>query len=1222
MADNTENMFLSILDNGSDDIKSICELSDSARAFSQALVLDTMLREISTTLAPYFKLVGDLLNEGTGPARVLGSGTKRDGTDANLERMVAAGLHYARKTNATKQTYIDASDTERLYETTKSLAISFKEGGGGFVTGTNLAPKYEFADGTQVANIFVQLRALATSGAKLLEIDKQAIDELSSGDKTNRAFGEFLRTRFNNIVEDTKQKVNANSNQQRVILAEMLISLGTGPGAALRELARFEGAPEINRLNIPMSTIFKGKISAPAGLIYLLRDQSGTPIAKRIKVTTSSFLKALYDSEEAMAFSGDLNNRQKFKERFKEYLKRRCKQGETEDLGKINKKTGTTHDKRLQNLKCILPLFEDAYSIKGSSPSALENTSNLAPFGVKEIAFDLASSSKSILDPGVKINHNHFKADQFPLIFPNTNNSHFFVNRLFNQDPTGKQLKSFMEITNTDVSKLVPKIRIYKIKYDNNRNEVEIPIEFSNRTELNPTKPGYWRENAGIKKVSFTRTGQNPATVKRYLTCKLSLYFDSINSFLKKRMASNGKEFAYVDFLRRSSEYNPIKGAELKNNQAYKNIQQSIASENFLTKEESITEIENKFNELALSDYNDDYFQIKINVGWAVNPELYGNTPQSAKMMQELNKFIHATNLTLYLTLMTHDFTFGNDGTLSLDLTYMGRLQQKIRGIDANIFSEHALDRKIKSASVIGQVIAALKGDMGSDKTSKEVKNLGRLKAKLLAQIEAGKDDLRGQLWEVLTNEDGKMVKLKGSTVEDGYIPTHILKATIDEEYLGSGKHVLKSLSKTLRKELRELGLEKRGVVLNPGEMIHHAYTRLLTDEKASTGLAIKQIFRKGKNYRDGIRGHEPNAGAQTQKALEKQKKEEAKKGRKVLFHKNDKFSFYVIRFGSVIQAAMQNLWNNNPQALESIGAILGPIKFKGLDGKDRLTNICHIPILLEDWKAFMARHVVAEDATVYNLLHYIRDAVSELLIPALGHTCKDSTERLISPLKNVKIKAITASALRNPEFKVQPQKDNSAYKKFQLNIDKKFSGNNAKKPIFSRKMVGNTTVVSPTKGDLKHYIIIYDAGSSAVPSYIGSDKLLYDKNLANNIPHFFIGANKGILKTIGFRKTEVPFLQEHRVIDNGDTDFGLLREKYDCTLSVVGNPHFTQGMKLYVDPTLTGFSNPSYKDIVQRDLGLGGYYDIVGVTSTVDSKSFDTEIQASWVSFAPKKTK
>ena len=266
-----------------------------------------------------------------------------------------------------------------------------------------------------------------------------------------------------------------------------------------------------------------------------------------------------------------------------------------------------------------------------------------------------------------------------------------------------------------------------------------------------------------------------------------------------------------------------------------------------------------------------------------------------------------------------------------------------------------------------------------------------------------------------------------------------------------------------------------------------------------------------------------------------------------------------------------------------------------------------------------MARHVVAKNLTSYSLLHYIRDAVTELLIPALGHTCSDATERLISPLKNVKIKATTVSVRRNPEFKVQPQKDNKTYKKMQINIDQKFSGNSAKKPILSKKLIGSANVTSPLKGDLKHYIILYDAGSSALPTYIGSQTLLYKRNLANNIPHFFIGANKGILKTVSFRKTEVPFLQEARVIDNGDTDFGLLREKYDCNLSVVGNPHFTQGMKLYIDPTLTGFpENSGYKNIVQRELGLGGYYDIVGVTSTIDSQSFDTEVQTSWVAFAP----
>tara|TARA_R100000808_G_C2143951_1_gene151715 strand:+ start:57 stop:2018 length:1962 start_codon:yes stop_codon:yes gene_type:complete len=640
-------------------------------------------------------------------------------------------------------------------------------------------------------------------------------------------------------------------------------------------------------------------------------------------------------------------------------------------------------------------------------------------------------------------------------------------------------------------------------------------------------------------------------------------------------------------------------------------------SKKYLGKNESGQELANKFNDLALSDYNGDYFQIKINVGWAINPDLYGSTSKDIKVMQNLNKFIHATNLTLYLTLMTHDFSFGNDGTLSLNLSYMGRLQQKIRDVDANIFSEHGLDKKIKSASVIGQVIAALRGDPKTNKkdVAQELLNLGRLKSKLMAQIEAGKDEIRGQMWENLINENGKMVKLNNGSPDEKNTPTHILKATIDEEYLGSGNKIHKGLSKSLRKELGSGRYSKGDIILNPGEMLHHAYTRLMTDEKASNGLKIKQVFRRGKKFL-GVQ-NAPNPGPQTKKALDKQRR----KGKPKTLYKHQgksKFSFYVVRFGSIIQAAVQNIWNNNPQALESVGILMGPIKFKGLDGQERLTNICHIPILLEEWKAFMARHVVAEEKTTYNLLHYIRDAVHELLIPALGHTCKDNN-RAISPLKNVKIKATTASAMRNPEFKVQPQKDNSTYKKLQIDIDKKFGGKNAKKPIFSKKLIGNSSVVSQAKGDLKHYIILYDAGSSALPSYIGSEALLYKKNLKNNIPHFFIGANKGILKTIGFRKTDIQFLQEARVIDNGDTDFGLLREKYDASLSVVGNPHFTQGMKLYIDPTLTGFSNSDYKDIVQRDLGLGGYYDIVGVTSTIDSRSFDTEIQASWVAFAPK---
>lgn len=1219
MAEN-ETFYLSILED--EQVKKIspCEDQDAAnREIKQAIALNTLIKEISTSLAPYFKLVGRLIGS-SNDMRHLAENTKRDGTDNSLERLVAAGLVKAQISSTTRAKYISNDFKNKGYESERSLTSYLKKKGD-YVKGPHSKMQYEFTKADQIVGIFEQIQSLAASGALFLNIQTPfglGVVAQRSDNKVVEIFNTFMKERIDIFVENIKEgKGNKPfSSQLPMIMQQLLIGLGSDPGQAFEELTKAKGPSTINHFS-------KISIAGAASFVILLRDSTNSSLVTKIRGATRNFLNSLYSgNSRRLLFSGDPNNLHTFKDRLHTELKRECKKSPLDDLGKVNKTVGSTQEKRLKNLRCILPMFEDAYSTK-RGPAGLENTTNLAPFGVKDIAFDLQSSMKSRSDPGIKLNQEHYKADQFPLLYANTKHSHFFINRLLSQDQDGSQLQSFLEITNADVSKLMPKIQIFKIKYDQNRNEIEIPIEFSNKTEI--TAGGnYLRENAGIRKVSFTRTGQNPATVDRYLTCRVSLFFDSINSFLKPRKASNGKEYAYIDFLRRTAEYNPISSDKIRSQTAYK---QALSNMHLGAKEEDFSkmvlgkkndygkDLANKFNELALSDPNGDYFQIKINLGWAINPNLYAGTAKDVKTMQSLNKFISSTNLTLYLTLMSHNFTFGNDGTLSLDLSYMGRLQQKIREVDANIFSDHGLEERIKSASVIGQVISALRGESNQAGVAQEILNLGRLKSSLMTQIEAGKDDLRGQVWETLVNEDGNMVKLNGSKPSETTVPTHILKGTLDEEFLGSG-NAQKKLNKKLRDFFRNSGRFSRDdVVLNPGEMLHYAQTRLLTDSKAAEGLKIKQVFRNGKNYTGQIRNHAPNPGPQTKKALEKQNQKRDKP--KVLFGRNRKFSFYMIRFGSVIQAAVQNIWNNNPQALESVGVLMGPIKFRGLDGTTRYTNICHIPILLSDWKAFMARNVVAKDRTTYSLLHYIRDAVNELLIPALGHECKDN-ERLISPLKNVKIKATTISARRNPDFKVQPQKDNSSYKTMQIDIDKKFSGNKAKKPILSKKLLGDKNVVSPLKGDLKHYIVLYDGGSSDAALSAGTNKNLYKKNISNNIPHFFIGANKGILKTVGFKKTDIQFLQEARVIDHGDTDFGLLREKYDCNLSVVGSPHFTQGMKLYIDPTLTGFSNSDYMGIVQRDLGLGGYYDIIGVTSTIDAQSFDTEIQTSWVAFGP----
>ena len=94
-----------------------------------------------------------------------------------------------------------------------------------------------------------------------------------------------------------------------------------------------------------------------------------------------------------------------------------------------------------------------------------------------------------------------------------------------------------------------------------------------------------------------------------------------------------------------------------------------------------------------------------------------------------------------------------------------------------------------------------------------------------------------------------------------------------------------------------------------------------------------------------------------------------------------------------------------------------------------------------------------------------------------------------------------------------------------------------------------------------------------------------------------------------------MPFYSESKVIDQGDTDGGLLREKYDANLSLFGTAHFLQGMRFYLDPTYTAMT-PKNMEQLQRDIGLGGYYTITKVHSSITPQDFVTQVHGAWTSF------
>ena len=111
-------------------------------------------------------------------------------------------------------------------------------------------------------------------------------------------------------------------------------------------------------------------------------------------------------------------------------------------------------------------------------------------------------------------------------------------------------------------------------------------------------------------------------------------------------------------------------------------------------------------------------------------------------------------------------------------------------------------------------------------------------------------------------------------------------------------------------------------------------------------------------------------------------------------------------------------------------------------------------------------------------------------------------------------------------------------------------------------------------------------------------------------IYHFRAARNRGLVKSIKFKKQDQKYLKEARMVKDGATSTGILRERYNANIVMNGLPTLRPGMLAYIPPDSFGIGSSS----MANELGIGGYYSIIKVLNRIDSK-FETEIECSWQS-------
>ena len=139
-------------------------------------------------------------------------------------------------------------------------------------------------------------------------------------------------------------------------------------------------------------------------------------------------------------------------------------------------------------------------------------------------------------------------------------------------------------------------------------------------------------------------------------------------------------------------------------------------------------------------------------------------------------------------------------------------------------------------------------------------------------------------------------------------------------------------------------------------------------------------------------------------------------------------------------------------------------------------------------------------------------------------------------------------------------------------------------------------------------------------------DKREYDylEDMQDGIPHFFIGQDSGLVKNIQFSQTDIPGLVEKNVQNaqkgarEGSSPAGIyLKRPYNATVTLVGNPFFSRGQMVFINPSMAGAGSLRDGYSHSARLGLGGYYRVTEIANSIDaSGKYETQLECVWQSY------
>lgn len=758
--------------------------------------------------------------------------------------------------------------------------------------------------------------------------------------------------------------------------------------------------------------------------------------------------------------------------------------------------------------------------------------------------------------------HHHYEKDDNPytdLILINSENPKVALNRIINCNPDVYNL--FSNLTTIQKAALMPKLEIFhrvnnSWKAINFRNFPDFN-EFSNfATDVN-TKFGF-KENekedgVGIKQITIVDRNQNPGSVN--LECTIELFFDNILA---------------------------------------------------LTNSSILKLIQTADNRGAASERE---FRLKLVTGWSA-PTDYSQKIFSPSELEIIEK----SNSVYLLSLVKHDLTFNQNGSISLTILYQGAVEKYLASssemdifgnatpeqvykflVDAGKDETGNLSKYIKASNdkyyyeSLIDVLSKSKltpteqnnvANLGGD-TPKNDSNTAKLE-ETDEKIEEAQEKLDEAL-KILAEIEMHIIKHKYARFLNAlkndkrlfFIPLNahkyqfLLKAlnssSEEEREKAFNDIVIKPKNAVISSSVERTGVST--LIMRQIE----AYTKQLADRRMKLSNLIPgfpleyEIDRVEPVTNEELaeittkileeNRYVTNEGALLYKDFSAQELKES-----------SKFILYTT-LGDIINTARQFI---NIPTEDNIEILIGPCNVGNVS-----INIASFPIAISTFMIWFVNTVIRQAKRKYQFWEFIYDIVNSLITPFL------KLEGLVQK-ETVNVN-LTKSVI------ISDQKLDKGKSYLDTNLYSYLSRN-----IFDTKNVYSYLA-----------LYVYDYELDKRDGILEDDK-------KDGIYHYNLARDRGIIKSIDFSKIDFPRLRDLRLTTEGFNNVGdILREHYDMTLKTIGSPLFVIGGQVYFDGAYLGESGKNITEL----LGLGGYYLVTKLDTTIAKDLYETTVGCTWTS-------